>query len=60
MQLARQVFAADDDEDLVLRMEEKMDQFLMDNPDRMPVGLQSEVKYIISVRKPTKGASNND
>lgn len=30
-----------------------MKEFLQDNPDRMPVGLQSDTKYIISVRKPT-------
>ena len=36
-----------------------MKEFLADNPNKLPVGLQSEVKYIISVRKPTKGASNN-
>jgi hypothetical protein len=30
-----------------------MKEFLQDNPDKMPVGLQSETKYIISVRKPS-------
>lgn len=30
-----------------------MKEFLQDNPDSMPVGLQAETKYIISVRKPT-------
>lgn len=30
-----------------------MKEFLQDNPDKMPVGLQAETKYIISVRKPS-------
>lgn len=30
-----------------------MKEFLQDNPDKMPAGLQAETKYIISVRKPT-------
>jgi hypothetical protein len=28
-------------------------QFLADNPDRMPAGLQSDSRYTIQVRKPT-------
>jgi hypothetical protein len=31
-----------------------MKEFLADNPDQMPVGLQTNRKYILSVRKPTK------
>jgi len=31
-----------------------MREFLEDNPDKLPVGLQSNNKYVISVRKPTK------
>ena len=31
-----------------------MKEFLEDNPDQMPVGLQTNRKYILSVRKPTK------
>jgi sugar phosphate isomerase/epimerase len=30
-----------------------MRQFLADNPDRMPAGLQSDSRYTIQVRKPT-------
>lgn len=30
-----------------------MKEFLQDNPDKIPVGLQAETKYIISVRKPS-------
>ena len=30
-----------------------MKEFLHDNPDKLPVGLQSESKYIVSVRKPS-------
>ena len=29
-----------------------MKQFLSDNPDKLPIGLQSNSEYIISVRKP--------
>lgn len=31
-----------------------MKQFLADNPDLLPVGLQADSKFIISVRKPTE------
>lgn len=31
-----------------------MKEFLADNPDLCPMGLQANTKYIISVRKPTK------
>jgi|TARA_R110002167_G_scaffold682_3_gene2970 hypothetical protein len=31
-----------------------MKEFLEDNPDQMPAGLQTNRKYILSVRKPTK------
>ena len=30
-----------------------MKEFLQENPDKTPIGLQSETKYIISVRKPS-------
>ena len=30
-----------------------MRQFLEENPDAMPVGLQGDRKYVVSVRKPT-------
>jgi hypothetical protein len=30
-----------------------MRQFLEDNPDRLPIGLQNERKYTVQVRKPT-------
>jgi len=30
-----------------------MKEFLEDNPDKLPVGLQSDRKFVISVRKPT-------
>jgi len=30
-----------------------MQQFLDDNPDLLPIGLQKESKYVIQVRKPT-------
>ena len=31
-----------------------MKQFLEENPDAMPAGLQCDRKYVVSVRKPTK------
>jgi hypothetical protein len=31
-----------------------MGEFLQENPDELPAGLQSNSKYIVSVRKPTK------
>lgn len=31
-----------------------MESFLADNPDEMPMGLQLNRKYVVSVRKPTK------
>jgi len=31
-----------------------MKEFLEENPDLLPIGLQSDHKYIVSVRKPTK------
>jgi len=30
-----------------------MKQFLADNPDDLPVGLQADTKYVVRVRKPT-------
>jgi hypothetical protein len=30
-----------------------MRQFLAENPDKAPIGLQTDSKYVISVRKPT-------
>ena len=30
-----------------------MRQFLDDNPDELPVGLQADTKYVVRVRKPT-------
>jgi predicted secreted Zn-dependent protease len=30
-----------------------MRQFLEDNPDELPVGLQADTKYVVRVRKPT-------
>jgi hypothetical protein len=30
-----------------------MRQFLEDNPDKLPIGLQNERKYTVQVRKPT-------
>jgi hypothetical protein len=30
-----------------------MKQFLTDNPDELPVGLQAATKYVVRVRKPT-------
>jgi hypothetical protein len=36
-----------------------MREFLNDNPDSLPIGLQSNTKYVISVRKPT-GQSKGD
>jgi hypothetical protein len=31
-----------------------MKEFLEENPDALPIGLQSDRKYAVSVRKPTK------
>ncbi len=31
-----------------------MKEFLVDNPDVLPQGLQANTKYVISVRKPSK------
>lgn len=31
-----------------------MREFLEDNPDKLPIGLQSNNRYVISVRKPSK------
>ena len=30
-----------------------MKQFLEDNPDKLPIGLQADRKYVVHVRKPT-------
>jgi hypothetical protein len=30
-----------------------MKQFLSENPDELPVGLQADSKYVVRVRKPT-------
>ena len=49
-------FVADNDAFFLLEKRihtSNMKQFLEDNPESVPVGLQANKKYIISVRKPT-------